>query len=155
MTGACRFFVVLLGLVCLVGCRTAGEKTVSSKTLITSENVSRIASIQWTLKEMALDGNEHHFTGERPFVKFGNEGEVAGFASVNRFSGSMQLDGREKIRWSPFRSTRMAGPRELMNQESAFLQALPRTCRLSLDGTCLYAQSDDGQVELVFYMPVE
>lgn len=155
MTSACRFLIVALGLVCFVGCRTAGDKTRSSKTLITSENVGRIAGIQWILKEMTIDGNEHHLTGERPFVKFSNDGEVSGFASVNRFSGSMQLDGQGKIRWSPFRSTRMAGPSELMDQESAFLQALPRTYRLSLDGIYLHAQSRDGQVELVFYVPVE
>ena len=155
MTSACRFLVVALGLLGLVGCRAAGDETKSSKALITSENVNQIVGTQWILKEMTLDGNEHRLTGKRPYVQFGDDGEVSGFASVNRFSGRMQLDGQGRIRWFPLRSTRMAGPRELMDQESAFLLALPRTRCLSLDGTCLHAQSEDGQVEFVLRTPAE
>jgi len=155
MTSVCRFLVVALGLLGLLGCQTAGDETKSSRTLITSENVSQIVGTRWILKEMTIDGNEHRLTRKRPFVQFDNDGEVSGFASVNRFSGRMQLDSQGRIRWFPLRSTRMAGPRELMDQESAFLLALPRTCCLSLDETCLHVQSEDGQVEFVLRTPAE
>ena len=110
--------------------------------------------MQWILQKMTIDGNEYDLAGERPFIEFSNNGKVSGFASINRYSGSMQVDGQGRVLWSPFRSTRMAGPPELMDQESTFLQALPRTQRLRLEGIHLHAQSDDGQVELVFYAPV-
>ncbi len=151
----CWFAMITLGLVCLAGCKTAGDKTVKRENIITPEKLSRIADRQWILRMMIVDGKEYPLANERPFVKFSHGSRVTGFGSVNRFSGSMTWDDQGNIQWPPLISTRMAGPLRLMNQESAFLAALPRVQRLSLEGIHLLARSEDKQVELVFYVPVK
>ena len=155
MRTLCRLAIIGLGLVCLAGCKTAGDKTAESTTVITSESVRRIVGMQWVLQKMIIDGNEYELAGQRPSIKFSNNGQVSGFASINRYSGSMQLDDQGGAPWSQLASTRMAGPPELMKQESTFLEALSRVQRLSIEGTDLYAQSADGQVELVFRVAVK
>ena len=152
MRTLCWFATIALGLACLAGCNTAGDEAVESTSVITSENISQIVGVRWTLQKMTIDGNEYDLAGDRPYIEFGNGGKISGFTSINRCSGSMQLDDQGGARWSPLASTRMAGPPELMKQESIFLEALSRVQRLSIEGTDLYAQSADGQVELVFHM---
>ena len=49
----------------------------------------------------------------------------------------------------------MAGPTELMNQESTFLEALPKVQRLSLESMNLLAHTEDRQKELEFFLPVK
>jgi heat shock protein HslJ len=139
-----------LGLACLAGCNTAGDKTVTSTTVITSENIGRIVGIRWILQKISIDGDEYDLAGDRPYIEFSDDGRISGFTSINRCSGSMQLDDQGGARWSPFASTKMAGPPELMKQESIFLEALPRVQRLSIEGTHLYAQSEDDRVRLIF-----
>jgi heat shock protein HslJ len=155
MNKLCGFATITLSLVCLAGCKTAGDGAGKSANSVTPESLSQIADRQWILRMMIIDGTEYGLTGERPFVKFSGDGKVSGFASINRFSGSMQWDDQGKIQWSPLLSTRMAGPPESMNQEGTFLKALPRVRCLSLDGIHLRAQGEDKQVELVFYVPVK
>ena len=122
----------------------------SSRTIITPENIGQITGKAWMLQEMTNDDNEYALVGVRPYLKFSSDGRVSGFASINRFSSSLQWDDQDRLQWPPFASTRMAGPLELMNQESAFLEALHKAQRLSVEGIHLQAQSDDGQVKLVF-----
>jgi len=155
MRTLCWFATIALGLACLAGCKTAGDETMESTTVITSENISRIVGVRWILQKMNIDGNEYGLTGDRPYIEFSNGGKISGFTSINRCSGSMQLDDQGGVRWSPLASTRMAGPPELMKQESIFLEALQSVQHLSLEGIYLHAQSEDGQVELVFYVPVK
>ena len=150
MRTLCRFATIALGLACLAGCNTAGDETVESTSVITSENISQIVGVRWTLQKMTLNGNEYDLAGDRPYIEFSNNGQVSGFASINRCSGSMQLDDQGRARWSPLASTRMAGPPELMQQESIFLEALQSVQRLSLEGIHLHGQSEEDQVELVF-----
>ena len=150
MRTLCRLAIIGLGLACLAGCNTAGDETVESTSVITSENISQIVGVRWTLQKMTLNGNEYDLAGKRPYIEFRNNGQVSGFASINRYSGSMQLDDQGGAPWSQLASTRMAGPPELMQQESIFLEALQRVQRLSLEGIHLHAQSEEDQVELVF-----
>lgn len=126
------------------------------RTVITSENFGRIAGMQWILQKMTVAGKEQEILGERPFIKFEKNGGVGGFASVNRFFGSMEIDDKGIAKWGgPFGVTRMAGPPDAMKQESDFLNALQQTSRLSTEKIYLYIQTPDGQTELVFYVPVE
>ena len=150
MRTLCRLATIALGLACLAGCNTAGDGTVGSTTVITSENISRIVGMQWVLHKITVNGGECDLAGDRPYIEFGNGGKISGFTSVNRCSGSMQLDDQGRVLWSPFASTKMAGPPELMKQESTFLETLPRVRRLSLEGIHLQAQSEDEQVKLLF-----
>ncbi len=155
MNRQCWLAIITLSLVCLAGCKTAGNHAAKGEHDITSENLSRITDRQWVLRMMIIDGKEHPLTGDRPFVKFSHDSKVSGFASINRFSGSIQWDDQGKIKWPPMLSTMMAGPPDLMNQEDTFLKALQSVRGLSLDGMHLRAQGKDEQVELVFYVPEE
>ena len=155
MRTLCWLAMIALALVFLGGCNTAGDETAKSTAVVTSENIGRIVGVRWILQKINIDGTEYGLTGDRPYIEFSNGGRISGFASINRCSGSMQLDDQGRARWSPLASTRMAGPPELMKQESIFLEALSRVQRLSIEGTDLYAQSGDDQVELVFHAPVK
>jgi heat shock protein HslJ len=148
--------IILLIFVAFIGGCGSEQGTVESLTVITSENLSGIVDVQWMLEEMTIDGDKFQLTGERPLVKFERDGKVSGFASVNRFFGSMQIDDAGKVKWSnAFGSTRMAGPPERMEQESVFLEMLAKTDQLSIKGERLYAQSPEGRTKLVFYVSVE
>ncbi len=149
-------FFALLCLMTVAGCQES-QTAQLAQTPITSENFKTIAGIQWILQKMTVDGKAIDLVGEKPFIQFdADENKVTGFASVNRFFGSVQIDKKGRVQWpGPFGSTRMAGPPEQMKQEDAFLKALPRTDRLSKAGINLCAASEDGKTELVFYVPVE
>ena len=126
----------------------------SGQTMITAKNFETIAGMQWILQQMTIDGEAFELVGENPFIQFNaDENKVTGFASLNRFFGSVKIDEKGRVQWpGPFGSTRMAGPQQQMKQEDAFLKALPRTEWLSTAGSNLYAVSDDGQTALVFYV---
>jgi heat shock protein HslJ len=112
--------------------------------------------MQWMLQKMTIDGKEYKLTDENPFIKFENDGKVSGFASINRFFGSIKIDNQGRVKWTaPFGSTRMAGPPELMEQENSFLNALQKTESFSIERIYLYIQTSDGQTELTFYVPVK
>ena len=119
--------VSLLGLMIMAGCREP-QKTPLNQTEITADNFKKIAGMQWILKQMTVDGEAFELTGEMPFVQFdADENKVTGFASVNRFFGSVKIDEKGHVQWpGPFGSTRMAGSPEQMAQEDAFLKALPQ-----------------------------
>ena len=148
--------LAILALMMAAGCQESQE-TQRDRTAITSKNFKTIAGMQWILQQMTVDGEVIELVGEKPFIQFNaDENKVTGFASVNRFFGSVKIDGEGRTQWpGPFGSTRMAGPPEQMKQEDAFLKALPRTNRLSKTGINLYAASADGKTELVFYVPVK
>ena len=143
---------------CLSGCKSAGragEMPAGKQVEIHAGNFERIAGMQWFLKSMKADGQDYALTGEIPFIQFAPDGKVSGFASINRYFGSVQVSSKGHVAWSNLGSTRMAGPENLMKQEDAFLKALTRTERLSVEGINLYALTADGQTELVFYVPVK
>ncbi|MHC5190664.1 MAG: META domain-containing protein [Planctomycetota bacterium] len=150
------YIIAILGLLIIGGCQESHEGQ-SALTIITSENLETIAGMQWILLQMTVDGKPVKLVGEKPFIQFDvEENRVTGFASLNRFFGSVNIDKAGNVQWpGPFGSTRMAGPPEQMGQEDAFLKALPQTQRLSKAGINLYAASKDGQTKLVFYVPVE
>ena len=156
--GIC-FLVVALCLVSLSGCSCDQSKqgaTGQSGTVITSGNFERIVGMQWILEKMTVGAVEYPLAGEKPFVKFDADGGVNGHASINRFFGGVEINKNGHLKWSDaFGSTRMAGPEKLMNQENAFLGALPTTEQVSMDKIFLTLQTKDGKTELVFYVPVE
>jgi len=137
----------------VAGCRTPQEAE-SPQASITSENLGTIAGVQWILKQMTVDGEAFELTGEKPFIQF-DDGKISGFASINRFFGNMRIDDKGRVKCGPFGSTMMAGSEAQMKQESTFLKALSKAERLSRSGIYLYAKSEDGKTELVFYVPVE
>ena len=153
------YLTVSLLMAVLLGCSASPNKQISEQEdqiLTTSDNFSHMTGIQWILQKMIVDGSEYPLGGNMPFVKFENDGRINGFASINRFFGSMQINEQGWVKWSkPFGSTKMAGSEELMKQEDAFLKALPKTEQLAVKGIHLYAYSADRQTECIFYVPVE
>ena len=143
----------LLGMLIAAGCEES-QVNQSGQTMITAKNFDTIAGMQWILQQMIIDGEAFELVVENPFIQFNaDENKVTGFASVNRFFGSVKIDENGRFQWpGPFGSTRMAGPQQQMSQENAFLKTLPRTQWLSKTGSNLYAVSDDGQTKLVFYV---
>jgi heat shock protein HslJ len=149
-------FAAILALTTATGCQES-QKNQSAQILITAKNFKTIAGAQWILQQMIIDGKAITLVGERPYIQFdANESKVTGFASVNRFFGSVKIDKAGRVQWpGPFGATRMAGSPEQMKQEDTFLKSLPKTNRLSTSGINLYAASEDGQIKLIFYVPVE
>ena len=80
------------------------------------------------------------------------EGRVSGSASLNRYSGAYTLSPDGTIEWAKpgFVTTRMAGPVELMNQESLFLELLAKTTKLRQDASGAVLQTEDGSIVLTF-----
>lgn len=149
----CLLTTVFLGCKCSCNKEAPGQ---NDQIRITSTNLNHIIGTQWILQKMTVDGSEYQLAEEMPFIKFEADGKINGFASINRFFGSMQIDEQGKVEWSKdFGSTKMAGPESLMKQEDAFLQALTKTDELAVEGIYLHAYSDDRKIELVFYVPVK
>ena len=143
---------------CLMGCNPsskAQQMQAENRVLIHAGNLNHITGMQWVLKSMKENGQDYPLAGENPFIRFEPDGKVSGFASINRYFGSVQADGEGNLRWSPLGATRMAGPENLMKQEDAFLGILQKTEQLSTEGIFLYAYTKDRDTELVFYVPVK
>ena len=60
---------------------------------------------------------------------FGSDGSLAGNAGVNRYSTTYTTSGDTMSIDAAIATTEMAGPQELMQQEAAYLAALPRPPR--------------------------
>lgn len=158
MDGRIVFLVVFVFSGFVGGCVSSesGQGEDGDFHFITSDNLSEIVDMDWMVEEMVVDGEVYELVGDRPIVRFEKEGRVSGFASVNRFFGSMQIDDTGKVIWSnAFGATRMAGPADHMDQERVFLEELAKTDRLSVKGDRLYGQSPDGRGKLVFYVSEE
>jgi heat shock protein HslJ len=149
------FFVGIVIVSCLLGCNTSPKHQVSNRVQINTGNLNQITGMQWILKSMKEKGQDYPLTGENPFIKFEPDGKVSGFASINRYFGSVQVDGEGNLKWSPFGSTKMAGSENLMIQEDMFLRILQKAERLNTEGIFLYAYTKDKQSELMFYVPVK
>jgi heat shock protein HslJ len=64
------------------------------------------------------------------------DGGASGFSGVNRFSTKLDLASTELL-FSPVRSTKMAGPADLMSLESTFHDALSRAREIEFRGDLL------------------
>ena len=57
-------------------------------------------------------------------IEFAEDGQVSGSAGINRYFGLAARDEARELIFSQMGSTRMAGPPELMAQESTYLRLL-------------------------------
>lgn len=74
--------------------------------------------------------------------------KVAGHSGVNRFRGSVTLDG-SSLSFGPLMTTRMAGEPAAMELERAVLAALDGTVTYRRLGDLLCLEDADGRVVLV------
>jgi heat shock protein HslJ len=87
----------------------------------------------------------------KPTFSCTSEGQVAGMATINRYFGNLKLTEDGEIIWNKaFGMTRMAGPPELMKQESKYMDALTKTSRMYLNDSKLVLRSKDRSYVLEF-----
>ena len=85
-----------------------------------------------------------------PTLEFPAEGQAAGNASCNRFSGSVTIAGTA-IAIGAQAVTRMACPEAVMSQESAYLEALAKAERFRTEGPFLYIYSAGREEPIRFF----
>ena len=99
----------------------------------------------WVINEMDGGGL---VASEPPTLEIAEDLRVSGFAGVNRYFGTVTLDGAN-IKFGPLGATRMAGPQPLMTQETRFFQAIERIVRCELKKPdVLYFFDADGKIVL-------
>jgi heat shock protein HslJ len=114
--------------------------------------VSPIAETEWHLVKFEHDGQAREpLPDSKVTLQWQADGRPGGLASINRYFGAATFDAGGGLTWrGPLGGTRIAGPPELMEQEAAFLEALPRTTRWRTEEAELILESADGAVRLVF-----
>ena len=142
----------LLSVLACAGPQTGGTGTKDAGTLITPQRLKDIAGIEWHLTKMTLaDKSISLIENSKTTFSCNDEGKVAGVASINRYSGNLKLGGNGTIIWNKaFIMTRMAGPPKLMEQETAYMQALAQTSRMYLKDPGLTLINRDGSTTLEF-----
>jgi heat shock protein HslJ len=76
---------------------------------------------------------------------FGDDGTLAGNASINQYSTTYKVSGQDQMTVDPqIVTTKMAGPDELMQQEAAYLDALPKTATYTIEGDELWLRDSTG-----------
>jgi heat shock protein HslJ len=75
---------------------------------------------------------------------FGEDGSLSGNASVNQYSTAYSTAGEEMSLDAQIVTTKMAGPPELMEQEAAYLAALPQTATYTIEGDELWLRDAEG-----------
>ena len=147
--------IFIFSLLLIIAC--AGPQSDSAGTkidgqLITPQNLSDIAGLEWHLKQMTKDNiNIALVKDSQTTFACDDNGRVTGKATLNRYSGNLKLQDDGEIIWSKaFIMTRMAGPPELMQQEADFTQALMQTSRIILNDSKLVLKSHNGSTILKF-----
>ena len=119
---------------------------------ITPQRLADIAGIEWQLQKMKTDNQTIALIKDtKNTFSCDENGRVAGVATINRYFGSFSLRKEGEIIWNKaFGMTRMAGPPDLMEQESKFIQALPLTSRVYFKNEKLVLISPDQSTLLEF-----
>lgn len=109
--------------------------------------------LEWRLLTWVVGGQQKQLLQDSTIlIAFDPSGKVAGFTSVNRFTGTYSFDADGHLKWPPsgFAVTRMAGPPALMAQERAFLESLRRTSRYKVEDQQLILENANASVVLAF-----
>ncbi len=112
-----------------------------------------IASKEWSLVRLTIDEKTVPLGASKPLptLTIGLDGKVSGKSAVNRYFGSIVLNGAGDCEWSGgLGATRMAGPPAAMKLESEVLKALPQTSKVDLTDGVLTLASADGKLSAVF-----
>ena len=75
---------------------------------------------------------------------FGADGGLAGNAGVNQYTTTYTTSGATMSIDAQIVSTQMAGPADLMQQEAAYLAALPQTATYTIEGDELWLRDATG-----------
>ena len=141
---------LVLLLACLGGCANMTADGGSPQAL-DAQTVQRLYQRDWDLKGLTVEGLQIIVDVDtRITIRFAPDGQVAGLAAVNRFSGTYSLSNEGKLSWGRFTATRSMGPPELMEKEQAYLKGLGKTNVAILARHILVLQSDDTSTVLRF-----
>ena len=108
---------------------------------------------EWRLTDWIVNGTQRQLVADSNVtIAFDPSGKLSGNASINAYSGTFRFDAEGRLQWprAGFTLTRMAGPRDLMAQERAFLDSLRRTVYYHADGQQLVLESANKSVVLTF-----
>ncbi len=113
---------------------------------------AEVRGASWRLVLLVREGAESTPAADAvPTLTIEEGGKVHGLATLNRYFGQVTIGDSGHLAWSgPLGSTMMAGPEPLMDQETAFLQALQATRKLSLRDGRLVLEDDTGHTRLEF-----
>jgi heat shock protein HslJ len=75
---------------------------------------------------------------------FDDAGRLSGRSGVNSYNGNYTADAAGEFVVGPLVTTKMAGPTDLMEQETAYLAALESARRYELSGSTMTLFRDDG-----------
>jgi heat shock protein HslJ len=96
----------------------------------------------WIL--IAIDGEPVPEVGKQPTMEIFEDGTVSGVGGVNRFNTQVDVvDGR--LSFGPTAATKMAGPPEAMDVESAFFTRLGAVTNYQVDGETLRLWAGDNE----------
>ena len=146
------FICSLLFIFACAGPQSDSAGTKIDGKLITPQNLNDITGIEWDLTQMTKDNATIELVKDSKTTFACDEnGKVTGKATLNRYSGNLKLQDDGEIVWNrAFIMTRMAGPPELMQQETDFTQALMQTSRIYLKASKLVLKSNNGSTVLEF-----
>lgn len=95
-----------------------------------------LAGKAWTLESLEFDGRTIEVPQDaNTGLEFRHSGQVNGRAGINAFFGQYSIDRSGNLSWgsNTFATTRMAGPRPLIEFENEFLRALRRSNTVLLE----------------------
>ncbi|WP_066960469.1 META domain-containing protein [Microbulbifer sp. Q7] len=111
----------------------AGCMNMDSKESGPTQNPGSIASVcgdKWEMRLLRINGQAVPVDQPQEFTFLCNsDGESMGKSGINTYRGAMQITANGQILWdtASFASTKMAGPPQLMEQETQYLRALSGT----------------------------
>ena len=85
-------------------------------------------------------------------LEFGADGQVSGSAGVNTFSGGYEYDDNT-LSIGPLATTRMAGPTELMDQETLYLAALEASVSWDVVNGILFLRDAEDALQVNAAVP--
>lgn len=151
------FFTMMIISCALLGSGCSGTREDSTipltdDTLITPSRMNEIADTQWHLSAMSKNGKKLSLVDNSEVTFSCNtDGRVVGLSSINRYSGNLNLGDEGIITWNKaFAMTRMAGPPELMAQETEYMQNLLKTSQMHLKDSMLILVNNDRSIILEF-----
>ena len=135
--------ILLLGAMGIAGCGGGSE----------ADDSAALQGKGWVAVEIA--GADSVLPAEQGLATaMFKDGNVAGSATINRYSASYETASGNTIQISAAISTQMAGPPEAMAQETAYLAALQKAATYAVTAESLELLDDQGQT-LVKYDAVE
>ena len=147
-------FVLLSSLIFIFSCTSISEnKAEDESILITSESLSQVIGQTWHLNHIS-EQKEVKYQQEKPQITltFKDKCMVNGKAAINNYFGSCKLDKNGLLEWKQpgFGMTMMAGPPELMKQETYYLKTLVKMSRMYLTAQGLRLENNDGSLKMEF-----